>query len=174
MEELLLVQEEPHRISEGHQLAQDGGDGRAPDAQSEPEDENGVQDGVGCHREQGEPHRDLGISGRPDDAVEPEIEMGDGIAQGDDGHIVPCEGEGGVAGAEKTQDRIHPDQGHDGEDDACQDVQGHFVGQDLVRDAVILLAQQDGDHRGGTDAHEGAESRGNVHQREGDGKTGDG
>ena len=174
VEELLLVQEEPHRVAKGHELAQDGGERRSPDAHAQREDEDRVQDGVGDDREQGEAHGNLGIAGGPDDTVQAEVQVRDRIAQGDDDHVVPGVGQRVVAGAEKPKDRVHPEEGHDGEDDAGEDIQGDLVGEDLVCDRIVLLAQQDGNHRRGAYAHQSAERRGDVHQGEGDREAGDG
>ena len=147
---------------------------RAPDAHLETEDEQRVQDGVGRHRKQGKAHRRLRVAGRADDAVKTEIQVCDGVAAGDEDHVVPGVGEGAVAGTEETQDRVHPDQSDESEDDARDDVQGDLVGEDLVRHGIVLLAQEDGYHRRGAHTNQGAERRGDVHQREGDGQAGDG
>ena len=109
-----------------------------------------------------------------DDVVKTEIQVRDGVSAGDEGHVVPSVGEGTLAGTEETQDRVHPHQSDEGEDETRDDVQGDLVGEDLVRHGVVLLAQEDGNHRRGAHTHQGAERRGDVHQREGDGQAGEG
>ena len=100
--------------------------------------------------------------------------MGDDIAQGDDGHIAPGEGEGGVAGSEEAHDGVHPQQRHQCEDYARKNIEGNLVGEDLGCDGIVFLAQQDGNHRCRAHAHQRSQRRGDVHQREGDGQAGDG
>ena len=174
MQEAFLVHEILEGVEQGHQLAQDGGQGGALDTHAQHEDEDGVQDGVGDHREQGEAHGQLRIAGRPYHGVEAEVQVRDHVAQGDDGHVASGEGERGVRCAEEAEDGVHPQQGHEGEDETREDIQRNLVGEDLARHLVVLLAQEHGDHGGCAHAHQRTERGGDVHEREGDGQAGDG
>ena len=70
--------------------------------------------------------------------------MGDYIACGDYDHIIAGKGEGVVAGAEKTEDGIHPQKGHRGEQQAYQDVEGERVGKDSTCLVVFTASEKDG------------------------------
>ena len=98
--------------------------------------------------------------------------MCDGVSKGYYHHIVTGIRQGGVRCAEKAQDGIHPHQGHEGENNARYDIEGDIVAKDLAGAPVVLLAQKDGNHGGGSNAHKGAESRGDIHEREGYRKAG--
>ncbi len=171
VQETVRIQEIPKRIAQRHALAQDGGQRRALDAHVQRKDEDGVQNGIGGNCKQGEPHGQLGIAGRADNGVETKIQVRDGIAKGNDGHVVTGKGKGGVRGSEKAEDGVHPQQHHGGKDDARYEVEADVVAEHLAGHLVVFLAQQDRNHGGGSYAHQRTERGGNVHQGEGDGES---
>ena len=171
VQETVRIQEIPERIAQRHALAQDGGQRRALDTHVQREDEEGVQDGIGGYCKQGEPHGQPRVAGRADNGVEAKIQVRDGIAQGNDGHVVTGKGKGGVRGSEKAEDGVHPQQHHGGEDDARYEVEADVVAEHLAGHLVVFLAQQDRNHGGGPHAHQRTERGGNVHQGEGDGEA---
>ena len=174
MQEFLFIHEIPQGQDHGQELAQDRGQGGSPDTQPEGKDKDGVDDGIGNNGEQRQSHGQPGIPGRTDHGVQAKVNMGDDVAQQDDDHVIPGKGKGILTGTEKGQDGVQEGQANDGKDHAQDGIQGHFIGQHLVGDGVVFLAQQDGNHGGGAHAHKGAHGRGQVHQREGDGQAGNG
>ena len=156
MQKPLLVQEvfqgEDHRKC----LADDGGCRGAPDPHAESIDHYRVEYGVGNHCKQGKPHRELRVSGRPDHAVQSEIQVGDHVADGDYGHVVPGKRQCVLAGSEKCKDWIDERESENGEKQADGDIQADYVSEDLVGDVIVFLAEQHRDHGRSSDAHEGA------------------
>ena len=171
MKEVVLAREVSHRVGQGHGLADHRGQGGSLDAHVQPEDEDGVKDGVGGHREKGQAHGQPGISGGPYDTVESEIKVRDDVAQQDDHHVAPCEWQGVVARSEEIQYRIEEQEGDQCEEDAYYDIERQYVGKDLLRGIIVLLPQEDGDQRHSAHAHEGAEGGGEIHQGEGYGQS---
>ena len=173
MQEPLPVREEAHRVGEGQELADHGGERRPLYAHVQHEDEYGVEYGVGNDSEQGQSHRRPGVAGRPDDSVEAEIKVREDVAQQDDDHVVPREGDGVVAGSEEVEYGIQEAEGEGSEDDAYDEIERQDGGKDLLRLFIVLLPEEHGDEGHRSHAHEGAEGGGQVHQREGDRKAGD-
>ena len=97
-----------------------------------------------------------------------------GIAQGDNGHVVPCKGQRCVRRSEEPQDRIHPDQGDQRKYQAGYDIERNVVTKDLACYPIVFLPQKDGNHGCSANSHQRAKSGGNVHQGEGYRKAGDG
>ena len=114
-------------VAERHRLTENGRQRGAADAEPEREDEQRIQHGVGCDRENGKIHRGLRVPRSADDAVEAEIQMGDDVACGQDEHIVAGKGQGVFACAEKGEYGIDPHKGHKREQQAYQYIEREGV-----------------------------------------------
>ena len=64
------------------------------------------------------------------------------IAQKDNDHVVACERQCVLTGAEEHQYRVEENQCYDGEQASNYDIEHHFVKKDFVCDGIILLPQQ--------------------------------
>ena len=173
MQEAALVGEEIKRVAEGGNLAKHRGKGGAAYAHTESKNEHRIQYRIGNHREKRQSHRRAGMPRATDYAVESVHQVGESIAQDDDGHIVPRERQGVFTGPEEIQYRIQESQGHHGEKNADYGIEREGIGQHLPGRLVVLLPQQYGNQRHCAHAHECAEGDADVHQGEGHGKAGD-
>ena len=171
---MLLVPEEPEGVHKRKYLAYHRSERRSLDPHSQAEDEDGVKYRIGNHREEGEPHCRLWMTRRAYYAVESVQQVREGVAEDDDGHVVPGKRYGPLARTEEIQDGIQEGQRHNGEHDADYDVKRERVGQHLAGGFIVLLPQHDGNQRHCAHAHKGAEGDADVHQREGYGEARDG
>ena len=112
------------------------------------------------------------MAGGAQDGVQPQVGVRNDIACKDDLHIVAGVGKGVLSRPEETEDGVERPEAGDREYDADQDVQHQYVPQRLVGPLVFLLPQLDGYQGGGAYADQRAESRRQVHEREGERQSG--
>lgn len=174
VQETLPVREVVQRDGEGRHLGDDGRAGGAADPPAEPEDEERVEDAVHRNGRQHDEHSFLRVSGCTEYLVKSQIHMGDDRAGQDDLHEVAGIVDRLLARPEEVEDGVEEEQADGHEQSTDQHVQQHDVSQRILGGAPVSLAQPDGDDGGGADADHRAESRGDVHQRQGDGQSRDG
>ena len=155
-------------------LGQQGGQGCPGDAPFEPEDEDGSQDDVDPHGEQGGAHGLFRVAGGPHHVVEVEKDVRDGQPQQGDEHEVVRVGEGLPAGAEGGQDFRQEEQCGNHQHHGGDQAHDEDVPQRALRPLLVLLAQTDGADGRPADAHQRAQRKGQVHDGEGDGQAGQG
>ena len=165
------VVEHPQRPDE---LRDDRGQRCAPYAPAELEDEQGRQDDVAHHGGERRQHGLLRMARGAHHVVQPDHGEGDGRAQQDDLHEVACIGQRLAAGAEEAQDVVEEDERQSAEHHGVDEAEHQRVAQHLVHALHVLLPQADGRDGGAARRNEVAESRRQVHQREGDGQARDG
>ena len=93
--------------------------------------------------------------------------MRDDIPHENDRHVVAGIADRRLARPEEVEDRVKQQQRCDTERQADDEVQHHDVPQDVLRRPVIALPEAHGHQRRSTHTHQRTESRGEVHQREG-------
>ena len=167
VQQLVLVREDAHLPRERRALAEDGGDSSTTDAQVQApgEDEDGVEDAVEHHRQDGGLHGLVGVAGAAQDGVEAEVEVREDVAEQNPQHVFAGIAQRVLRGAEEEQDGVEERQRHHRQHHAHKDVQHEGVAQNLLSTSVVLLPQTDANHRGGTHTYHCAEGCRNVHQR---------
>ena len=153
-------------------LRDDCGYGRSFDAEVEAIDEERVKDGVEEHRQYGCRHGRAGMTGRAQDGIEAEIEVGEDVAIENPLHVLTSIRQRLVGSSEEAQDGVESSQNNAHEEHAHDDVQRQRVAEELLGLLAVLLAKTHADHRGGAYAYHGTEGCRKVHQREGDGEAG--
>ena len=106
MQQLVTVAEQLQLPDQGYNLGQYRGNGGTPYAPPESINEHRVENGVDNYRSHRRIHGFLGMTGRTQDRIQPQIEMGDGIAYKDNLHVVACIRQCSFACTEEIQDRI--------------------------------------------------------------------
>ena len=112
MKIIVLIEEIPRRVNEGHQLAEDCRNGGALDSHIQHEYENRVHYGVRNDRGDSQFHRQFRISGSADHVVQSEIKVRDDIAQQYYDHVVSCKGQCVLTRAEEHEYRVEKRQRH--------------------------------------------------------------
>ena len=174
VEQFTLSAEEAQLHRQRDSLCQDGGPGSTSNAPSEAEDKQRVQHRVDEDGEEGEVHGRLGMSCASQHGIQPEVAMGDNVAQQDDEHVFVGIGQCGTGGPEDAQDGVHEIDARHGKDDSNQNVQRERVAQDMLCHVIFPLAQPHADDRAGPHAHHGTQCGGQVHKRVGHGHAADG
>ena len=111
------------------------------------------------------------IARSPQHGVQAQIHVRDDVPHEDDRHVVAGITDRRLARPEKVEDRIEQQQRYETECQADDEVQHHDVAQDVLRRLVVSLPEAHGHQRRSTHTHQRTESRGEVHQREGQRKA---
>ena len=171
MEQFALVRKDVELPDERDNLRQHRGDGRAADTPPEAIDEQRVERRVDDHRIDGSVHRLARMPRSPQHGVQAQIHVRDDVPHEDDRHVVAGITDRRLARPEKVEDRIEQQQRYETECQANDEVQHHDVAQDVLRRLVVSLPEAHGHQRRSTHTHQRTESRGEVHQREGQRKA---
>ena len=133
--------QDPHRA---HRLAQDGGDGRAPDAQIQTEHQNGIEDDVDDRADHRGQHADLREALGGDEGVHAHDHQDEEAAQNVDPGIFQGIGQGGIRRAEPAQQRGAGGIEHAGEHRRQDQQHTKAVAQNLLRLFPVALTHGDG------------------------------
>ena len=126
------------------------------------------------HRHDGRRHGLLGMSGGAEQGVEAEVDVGNHVTGQDYLHVLAGIRYSVLARPEEVEYRVEEGQGHYRKEQTDKEIKHHHVAQHLLRDIVVLLAEEHRGHGRGSDSDEGAESRRKVHEGEGKSQSGDG
>ena len=133
--------QDPHRA---HRLTEHRGNGSAPHAQPQPEDQDGVQNDVDDCADDGGEHTDLGKALCGDKGVHAQHQQHEHRAQSVDAAVLQRIGQGGVTGTKKPQQGGGPGVERDGQHHRKEHQHRKAVGDDLFRLLLIALSHGDG------------------------------
>ena len=103
--------------------------------------------------------------------VQTEVEVGDGITQQVDAHIVARIGQGILTRAKELQNRDKQREGDDGEEHTDDGVECHHIAEYLVGHLVVTLAEQNRDEGSSTRTYQSAKRCREIHNGDGDGQA---
>lgn len=170
----VLIEEVRHNPDERDGLRNDGCRRRTPDAPSENENEHRRDDNVARHGNKRGKHRLLRVARGTHDIVETHHQVRDRRAEQDNLHEVAGIGQRSIAGAEEAQDVVKEKQRDASVEHGVDNTQHEHVAGNVLGSVLVFLSQTDGGNRRSTHADQRTESYQEVHQREGDGKAGNG
>ena len=128
----------------GGRLGNDGGNGRAPNAQAQDKDENGIQQNIqNCadeHRTHTDPAKSLGV----DKAVHAKPHHHKKAAAQVNGKVFVRKRKGGIAGPEQVEERTLEDKPGNGEDGAGKKQQEERISHDSFRFCKVSFSAGDG------------------------------
>ena len=168
MQQFARIGEQSELPDERDHLRQHRGDRCAADAPAEAVDEQRVEDRVDDYGVDRGVHRLARVSRRTQDGVQSQIHVRYDVAHQDDRHVVAGVADRRLACPEEVEDRVEEEQGDQSEAESDDEVEHHDVAQYVLCRGVVLLSEPHRDERGGADADERSERRGEVHQREGE------
>ena len=116
-------------------------------------DEEGVEQGIDDHGADGGIHSLLRITRCAEYSIQPEIEVGDDIAEKDNLHIVGGIADCSLTAAEEVENGGEERKDHQGEGQTENDIEHQYVAQYTLGRGVVLLSQLHRDEGRCTHAH---------------------
>ena len=174
VEQLAPVGEDAELPHERDDLGKHRGDGGAANAPAEAVDEERIEHRIDNHRIDGGVHRLARVARGAQHGVQPQIHVRDDVAQQNHGHVLARIAHRRLARTEEIENRVEEEQRDDAEGHADNQIEHEDVAQHLAGRVVVALSEAHRDERRGTHAHQRAEGRREVHQREGERQTRDG
>ena len=141
-----------------HGLTEHRGNGRAPHAQPEPEDQDGVEDNVDHRADHGGKHTGLGKALRGDKRVHAQHHQHEHRACNVDAAVAQGVRQGGIAGTEQPQQHRCPGIEANGQHHGKEHQYGKAVGDDLFGLLPVPLPQSNGGARRAARAHQHGKS----------------
>ena len=133
--------QDPHRA---HSLTEHRGNGRAPHAKPEPEDEDGVKDNVDDRTDHGGEHTGFGKALRGNEGVHAQHQQHEHRAQKVDAAVAQGIRQGGIAGTKQPKQHRRPGIEADGQHHRKEQQHGKAVGDDLFCLLLVALSQRNG------------------------------
>ena len=133
--------QDPHRA---HSLTEHRGNGCAPHAKSEPEDEDGVKDDVDDRTDHGGEHTGFGKALRGNEGVHAQHQQHEHRAQKVDAAVAHGIRQGGIAGTKQPKQHRRPGIEADGQHHRKEQQHGKAVGDDLFCLFLVALPQSNG------------------------------
>ena len=137
-------------------------------------DEDGVEDDVGAGADEHGRHGVAGVALGAHEAAHAEGEVGEDVANEDDGEVGMGVGDGLRGAAEEGEGLVEQEIGHHGNREEEEELEGDELAENLLGLVLAALAQADGEDGGGAGADEDAEGGEYHHVGEGEREAGHG